>query len=109
MAPRRVDPVIEHERKTGMIANMKLLGWYLAERHKITGLPRVFRLKDPRSPGDTWFQLQWMVKKREWRLQQMYRRPGAQFPTSKIIGPMFPGPVAAASWLQLEIANGFQN
>lgn len=109
MDPRRVGPVIEHERKTGMIANMKLLGWHLAERHYKTGLPKVFRMVDPRDPGAAWFHLQWMVKKQEWRIQRMYCRPGACFPTSKIIGPMFPGPVAAASWLQLEIANGLQN
>ncbi len=96
---RTMAAAAEHEARTGMRANMQQLGWTPYKRSKIDGSPLWF-IKGGLNNG-------WRVSKTtagEWycsRVLKPYKYPI----TRRVTGPTFPGPVAAALWLQVEIAN----
>lgn len=96
----------EHERRTGMVANMQGLGWRCRRRSKVDGSPLEF------THGDR-MATHWVCNRNqagEWKIcRRGIRRTvnGYGFPnTTQLVGPTFPGPVAAAIWLKVEISNG---
>ena len=89
----------EHERRTGMRANMQALGWRCGKRSKIDGVPLFFQ-QGSNNQG-------WKISKTRagrWYCAKL-TKPAAWPITKKVTGPDFDGPVAAALWLQVEIAN----
>ena len=104
-----------HEARTGMVANMRQLGW------KCTGYgadcePKEFRRLLPAKAGE-------FVGKHggsamdsgvavtrvrgSWSLRLMTKWQGVRYEkTMYIDAPTFPGPVVAATWLAIELASG---
>lgn len=91
----------EHERRTGMRTNMRALGWRLFGTTTIDGRPSAFVRGTVGSAE--WWQVR-TNRQGRWYCRRLSKV--GNYPTNrKLTGPDFDGPVAAALWLQVEIAN----
>jgi hypothetical protein len=92
----------DHERRTGMIANMQSMGWRVKRRSKIDGTPLEF-VKGS-FPSDYWS----INKDRQgkWKATKFRIPPGGRYPSHwQADLPMFEGPVTLAVFLSVEISN----
>lgn len=100
----------EVEARTGMCQNMCDLG-YKARRYSLVGEPVEFsqwglaKIDQPHYVIKRTHGKQWRVLRMTGRVVKMAR---GSFPTTDktFQSPVFPGPIAAAIWLQVEISNG---
>lgn len=99
----------EVEARTGTCQNMKEFG-FKAVKFTLKGEPTRFVQTSDRD-GPYYFVQRAIT--RQWRIgycagtYKVQLSRGASFmPEKKVDSPLFPGPVAAAIWLQVEIANG---
>lgn len=96
------------EELTGTQQNMKLLG-YKAVKFTLDGHPT--RFVQPVARGKPYYFIQRTVT-RQWRIgyatgRTIDRRNGQHFMVNrKVDSPLFPGPIAAAMWLEVEKENG---
>lgn len=102
----------EVEARTGTCQNMRDLG-YKAVRYTLTGEPVEFWPTDGK-PGSA----RYIVKRthgKKWRLIRItgmivkLARGSFETTDKNFQSPVFPGPIAAAIWLQVEISNGNGN
>lgn len=98
------DPVLlrrDHEARTGCRENMRVLGFRCMRSSKATGEPTLF--ESAPYGGKNWRVVRTINK--QWRVTQLVQ--GFRYPTErKADAPLFPSPVAAALWLEVEVANG---
>lgn len=94
---------IEHERKTGQIANMQQLGWVARRRSKVDGKCLEFT-KGERFKGGEWWRLSRSAEGNWYAARNSMTT--TRYPiVKKVRSPSFDGPVTLAVWLSMEIAN----
>lgn len=89
---------------TGERENMGAFG-YLAAKYAETGRPTRYESRRRGQQDIPNWVIQRTVDK-QWRIAY-YEANGLQWPREqKVLSPLFPGPVAAAMWLEVEKSNG---
>ncbi len=89
---------------TGERENMGAFG-YLATKYAETGHPTRYESRRRGQQDIPNWVIQRTVDKK-WRIVY-YEAEGLQWPREqKVLSPLFPGPIAAAMWLEVEKSNG---
>lgn len=91
----------EVEARTGTCQNMRQFG-FRPVKYTLAGEPTRF------STGSVGRDQWWVVQRtrdKQWRVAQGYRT--VRYPRERqVLPPLFPSPIAAAIWLQVEKENG---
>uniref|UniRef100_A0A6M3M8B0 Uncharacterized protein n=1 Tax=viral metagenome TaxID=1070528 RepID=A0A6M3M8B0_9ZZZZ len=94
----------EVEARTGTCQNMKEFG-FRGAGFTLKGEPTRFETA-PKGRFDVENWIIQRTKTKRWRIAKV-EPTGVRWPLEKKVdSPLFPGPIAAAIWLQVEIANG---